>query len=162
VLYSLIQQVCRNGECVGSICEAHDMVQCYLQGDLKDKRQDKSILCHLACIGEKTGNVCMDSFQIEGMETSTNTSGLILKPGSPCIGTLGYCDIFSKCRPVDGEGPLSRLKNLLLNPVTLSAIREWVTVSFVFFFICGYRKSGREMDFKPAFKVQKVIFSLVL
>lgn len=61
------------------------------------------------------------------METSANTSGLILKPGSPCIGTLGYCDIFSKCRPVDGEGPLSRLKNLLLNPVTLSAIREWVT-----------------------------------
>ncbi len=120
-------QVCREGECVGSICEAHGMVQCYLQGNLKDKKQDKAILCHLACIGEKTGNVCMDSFQIKGM--GSNTSGLILKPGSPCIGTLGYCDIFSKCRPVDGEGPLSRLKNLLLNPVTLSAIREWVTVS---------------------------------
>lgn len=120
-------QVCRDGECVGSICEAHDMVQCYLQGDLKDKQQDKSILCHLACIGEKTGNICMDSFQIKDMGTATNTSGLILKPGSPCIGTLGYCDIFSKCRPVDGEGPLLRLKNLLLNPVTLSAIREWVT-----------------------------------
>lgn len=119
-------QVCRGGECAGSICEAHGMVQCYLQGNLKDKKQDKAILCHLACIGNITGNVCMDSFKIKGMSLS-NTSGLILKPGSPCTGTLGYCDIFSKCRPVDGEGPLSRLKNLLLNPVTLSAIREWVT-----------------------------------
>ena len=73
----------------------------------------------------------MDSFQIKDMmELATNSSGLILKPGSPCMGTIGYCDIFSKCRSVDGEGPLSRLKNLLLNPVTLSAIREWVTVIY--------------------------------
>ena len=59
-----------------------------------------------------------------------STKGLILKPGSPCIGTLGYCDIFSKCRSVDGEGPLSRLKNFILNPVTLSSIRDWITVYF--------------------------------
>jgi hypothetical protein len=75
----------------------------------------------------------MDSFQIKDMmEITGNSSGLILKPGSPCMGTLGYCDIFSRCRSVDGEGPLSRLKNLLLNPVTLSAIREWVTVTNLF------------------------------
>ena len=74
----------------------------------------------------------MDSFKIKDMASlqTNGSSGLILKPGSPCIGTLGYCDIFSKCRSVDGEGPLSRLKNLLLNPVILSAIREWVTVRF--------------------------------
>ena len=60
----------------------------------------------------------------------SNTSrGLILKPGSPCTGErAGYCDIFSKCRSVDGEGPLSRLKNFILNPVTLSSIRIWITV----------------------------------
>ena len=49
------------------------------------------------------------------------------------VGTLGYCDIFSKCRSVDGEGPLSRLKNFLLNPVTLSKIRYWITVNLNYF-----------------------------
>jgi disintegrin and metalloproteinase domain-containing protein 10 len=66
------------------------------------------------------------------MMTSPNSSkGLILKPGSPCVGTLGYCDIFSKCRAVDGEGPLVRLKNIILNPKTLLTIREWITVIFI-------------------------------
>ena len=37
--------------CSGSICEKYNMTQCYLEGDLKDKNQDKSVLCHLACYG---------------------------------------------------------------------------------------------------------------
>jgi hypothetical protein len=80
----------------------------------------------------QTDNKCVDSFDIPHMNS---TKGLILKPGSPCIGTLGYCDIFSKCRSVDGEGPLSRLKNFILNPVTLSSIRDWITVIFLFFYL---------------------------
>lgn len=72
--------------------------------------------------------MCMDSFEIPEMTRPNATKGLILKPGSPCVGTLGYCDIFSKCRAVDAEGPLARLKNILLNPETLLTIREWVTV----------------------------------
>lgn len=44
------------------------------------------------------------------------------------MGTLGYCDIFSKCRSVDGEGPLSRLKKFLLNPNTLSQLQIWIRV----------------------------------
>ena len=61
--------------------------------------------------------------------TKPNSSvhGLVLKPGSPCVGTQGYCDIFSKCRAVDAEGPLVRLKNLILNPKLMGTIREWVT-----------------------------------
>lgn len=91
----------------------------------------------------------MDSFEIAEMIQPNATKGLILKPGmtiykwliktliklivywflgSPCVGTLGYCDIFSKCRAVDAEGPLARLKNILLNPETLLTIRDWVTV----------------------------------
>lgn len=54
--------------------------------------------------------------------------------GSPCVGTLGYCDIFSKCRAVDAEGPLARLKNILLNPETLLTIRDWITVSYIWKF----------------------------
>jgi hypothetical protein len=79
---------------------------------------------------EVTNNECMDSFSIPVMLENNNDTGFILKPGSPCAGTLGYCDIFSRCRSVDGEGPLSRLKNFLLNPVTLSSIQNWVMVKF--------------------------------
>ncbi len=43
--------------------------------------------------------------------------GLSLRPGSPCDNFQGYCDVFLKCRKVDAEGPLVRLKNLLFNQV---------------------------------------------
>ncbi len=45
--------------------------------------------------------------------------GLSLRPGSPCDNFQGYCDVFLKCRKVDAEGPLVRLKNLLFNQVRL-------------------------------------------
>jgi hypothetical protein len=73
----------------------------------------------------------MDSFEIPEIKGQNGVEkGLILKPGSPCMGTLGYCDIFSKCRSVDAEGPLLRLKKLLLNPNTLTAVQIWIRVSF--------------------------------
>lgn len=39
----------------------------------------------------------------------------------------GYCDVFLKCRAVDAEGPLVRLKNLLLNKETLLTVTQWIT-----------------------------------
>ncbi len=35
--------------------------------------------------------------------------------------------MFLKCRQVDAEGPLVRLKNLLFNQETLLTIAQWVT-----------------------------------
>ena len=58
-----------------------------------------------------------------------NISGIKLRPGSPCNDFKGYCDVFQKCRAVDAEGPLARLKNLLFNQKTLMTIKQWVTVS---------------------------------
>merc|ERR1712110_1157490 len=55
----------------------------------------------------------------EGLISGLN-EGLSLRPGSPC-------DIFLKCRKVDAEGPLVRLKNLLFNQETLLTIVQWVT-----------------------------------
>lgn len=45
----------------------------------------------------------------------------------------GYCDVFLKCRAVDTEGPLARLKNLLFNKETLSSVAQWITVSMSVF-----------------------------
>lgn len=56
-----------------------------------------------------------------------NISGLKLRPGSPCNDFQGYCDVFQRCRAVDAEGPLARLKNLLFNQRTLMTIKQWIT-----------------------------------
>jgi len=37
--------------------------------------------------------------------------------------------VFFKCRAVDAEGPLARLKNMLFNKKTLMSVAQWVTVS---------------------------------
>ena len=49
--------------------------------------------------------------------------------GAPCNNFRGYCDVFQKCRDVDANGPLSRLKKLLFNEQTFNEIRDWIIVS---------------------------------
>ena len=48
--------------------------------------------------------------------------------GSPCNNFRGYCDVFHKCRGVDADGPLARLKNLIFDPKTLQSIKDWIVV----------------------------------
>lgn len=62
---------------------------------------------------------------IRGSEAS-NTNMAFDHIHPPC---QGYCDVFQKCRAVDAEGPLARLKNLLFNQDTLNSVAEWITVS---------------------------------
>ncbi len=44
--------------------------------------------------------------------------------GHACAGTAGYCDVFGKCRAVDAEGPLSRLKNMLLSEENIRTLTQ--------------------------------------
>ena len=55
-------------------------------------------------------------------------SSIFLSTGSPCNNFQGYCDVFLRCRGVDAEGPLTRLKKLLFNPETLRTIKDWIVV----------------------------------
>ena len=64
---------------------------------------------------------------LAGLIQGISDEGLSLRPGSPCDNFQGYCDVFLKCRKVDAEGPLARLKNLLFNQETLLTIAQWVT-----------------------------------
>ena len=50
--------------------------------------------------------------------------------GAPCDNFKGYCDVFQKCRSVDADGPLARLKKLLFNKETLMSIKDWIIVRF--------------------------------
>ena len=49
--------------------------------------------------------------------------------GAPCDDFNGYCDVFYKCRGVDADGPLAKLKDLLFSKESIESVRKWVTVS---------------------------------
>lgn len=51
-----------------------------------------------------------------------------LPAGSPCNDFKGYCDVFMKCRLVDADGPLARLKKAIFNPELYENIAEWIVV----------------------------------
>nr|CAG4640693.1 EOG090X02I4 [Eulimnadia texana] len=115
-------KVCQNGECSGSICLKWGMRECFLTSTAID---DKRKLCELACLPNTPNATCRGTSElthITGLD-----SGILLRPGSPCDNYQGYCDVFLKCRAVDAEGPLARLKNLLFNKQTLNTIAEWIT-----------------------------------
>lgn len=114
-------QVCWSGECIGSICQRYDLEECFLteENDAEPER-----MCEVACQNPGQEGTCKSTYQIAKMK---NISGIKLRPGSPCNDFKGYCDVFQKCRAVDAEGPLARLKNLLFNHKTLMTIKEWVT-----------------------------------
>lgn len=54
---------------------------------------------------------------------------ITLQPGSPCNDFKGYCDVFMKCRLVDADGPLARLKKAIFNAELYENIAEWIVVS---------------------------------
>lgn len=119
-------QVCWHGACTGSICQKYDLEECFLTVKLGAKPDQ---MCEVACQKLNEPNTCRRTSEIEVM---AKVSGLKLRPGSPCNDFQGYCDVFQRCRQVDAEGPLARLKNLLFNKKTLISIKQWVTVSDTF------------------------------
>lgn len=64
-----------------------------------------------------------------------NNTVTTLQPGSPCNDFKGYCDVFMRCRLVDADGPLARLKKAIFNPELYENIAEWIVVSVFFPFL---------------------------
>ncbi|CAD5207716.1 unnamed protein product [Bursaphelenchus xylophilus] len=116
-------KVCHAGACNGSICAHVGLKDCFLTEGKPDE------LCHLAC--EKNGK-CVSTLELPEFaagvfhqQSREGRPGLLLHPGSPCNNYKGYCDIFRKCRSVDANGPLARLKNLLFNKQTIQTVSQW-------------------------------------
>ncbi|XP_053387850.1 disintegrin and metalloproteinase domain-containing protein 10-like isoform X3 [Mercenaria mercenaria] len=139
---------CQKGECAGSLCEKFNWTECFRTGDTSTKEEQES-LCKLGCLSNQSGGECVissdrdllvkypeyqamvqevfDGRQAVGKGKSKDISdGVKLAPGSPCNNFQGYCDVFYRCRGVDAEGPLSRLKNLIFDPETLQDISNWI------------------------------------
>ncbi|CAH2105402.1 unnamed protein product [Euphydryas editha] len=125
-------QLCIKGECSGSICLAWNMKECFLSssptkiGDGVTAVVDRRALCQLACQTGPDPDSCRSTADF-AHKVGLPPGGISLRPGSPCDNFQGYCDVFLKCRAVDAEGPLVRLKNLLLNQATLQTVQAWVT-----------------------------------
>ncbi|CAI2318262.1 unnamed protein product [Caenorhabditis sp. 36 PRJEB53466] len=118
-------KVCSNGNCNGSVCGMFGLEDCFLTEGKPDE------LCFLACIkdGKCTSSVNLPEFASNRTNflqmMRKGKPGLILHPGSPCNNYKGYCDIFRKCRSVDANGPLARLKNLLFDKRTIETLTQW-------------------------------------
>ncbi|XP_058808923.1 disintegrin and metalloproteinase domain-containing protein 10 isoform X2 [Phymastichus coffea] len=118
-------QLCINGECTGSICLEWNLTECFLTSSIIPNI-DKRKLCELACQNGTDTSTCRSTSEFAHLVNLTK-GGISLRPGSPCDNFQGYCDVFLKCRAVDAEGPLARLKNMLFNKANLNYVAEWVT-----------------------------------
>lgn len=114
-------KVCTKGKCSGSICLAKGMKECFLTSD---RVHDKKKLCEIACQIGNDSSSCKSTSELKDV---FGGGPVFMRPGAPCNNFQGYCDVFQKCRAVDAEGPLARLKNLLFNQDTLNSVAEWIT-----------------------------------
>ncbi|XP_053317878.1 disintegrin and metalloproteinase domain-containing protein 10 [Spea bombifrons] len=117
-------QVCIKGQCAGSICEKHELEECTCAST--DGKDDKE-LCHVCCMEKMKPHTCASTGS-EVWRSYFNGKTITLQPGSPCNEFKGYCDVFMRCRLVDADGPLARLKKAIFNPQLYENIAEWIVV----------------------------------
>ncbi|XP_048251257.1 disintegrin and metalloproteinase domain-containing protein 10-like isoform X1 [Haliotis rufescens] len=142
-------QVCTIGECIGSVCSKISWEECFLTSAADGNGPSREELCFVSCRKTST-STCVSSYNTaeinkpENKEfsdllnevkklknaTSSSVTGIQLPAGSPCDNFRGYCDVFHRCRGVDADGPLARLKNLIFNPETLQSIKDWIVVNW--------------------------------
>ncbi|XP_049271810.1 disintegrin and metalloproteinase domain-containing protein 10-like [Rhipicephalus sanguineus] len=115
-------RVCAQGECSHSVCLKYGLRECSLAGDRYSAQQ----LCLLACQDEFGS--CKPGCDLASPSARAALCGLRLPPGSPCNEQLGYCDVFQRCRPVDDEGPLTRIQRLFFG-TPVNAIRLFIVDS---------------------------------
>ncbi|CAH8847986.1 unnamed protein product [Trichobilharzia szidati] len=131
-------RVCKQGQCIGSICERiPGWHECSLT---RDKKVTPELMCFVACKQNISGAPCISTFQLETdstlrtkypqlvAELLRNGRGTKLPPGAPCDNYRGYCDVFMRCVSVDAEGPLARLRNLIFSPQMLQKVKTWITI----------------------------------
>ncbi|XP_060767458.1 disintegrin and metalloproteinase domain-containing protein 10 isoform X2 [Neoarius graeffei] len=115
-------QVCINGACTGSICVRYGLEMCTCG---TEDGKDETELCHVCCMKKNQPDTCRSTGSDEWAEHFKNKVRT-LQPGSPCNDFKGYCDVFMKCRLVDADGPLARLKKAIFNPELYESIAEWI------------------------------------
>ncbi|TMS12781.1 Disintegrin and metalloproteinase domain-containing protein 10 [Larimichthys crocea] len=116
-------QVCLNGACSGSICEKYSLEVCTCAS--QQGMDEAAELCHVCCMEKMNPSTCSSSGS-EKWAKYFNMKVTTLQPGSPCNDFKGYCDVFMRCRLVDADGPLARLKKAIFNAELYENIAEWI------------------------------------
>uniref|UniRef100_A0A669FBJ6 Disintegrin and metalloproteinase domain-containing protein 10 n=1 Tax=Oreochromis niloticus TaxID=8128 RepID=A0A669FBJ6_ORENI len=116
-------QVCINGACTGSVCAKHGLEVCSCAKE--DDKDEATDLCHVCCQDKTNPSTC-SSTRSERWAQYFDRKVVTLQPGSPCNDFKGYCDVFNKCRLVDADGPLARLKKAIFNPDFYNGIADWI------------------------------------
>ncbi|XP_060923609.1 disintegrin and metalloproteinase domain-containing protein 10 [Limanda limanda] len=116
-------QVCLNGVCSGSICEKYKLEVCTCASE--EGKDEASELCHVCCMEKMNPSTCSSTGSAK-WEKFFSKKIVTLQPGSPCNDFKGYCDVFMRCRLVDADGPLARLKKAIFNAELYENIAEWI------------------------------------
>ncbi|XP_053783502.1 disintegrin and metalloproteinase domain-containing protein 10 isoform X3 [Desmodus rotundus] len=119
-------QVCINGQCAGSICEKYGLEECTCASS--DSKDDKE-LCHVCCMKKMDLSTCASTGSVQWSKHFMGRT-ITLQPGSPCNDFRGYCDVFMRCRLVDADGPLARLKKAIFSPELYENIAEWIVANW--------------------------------
>ncbi|XP_069784530.1 disintegrin and metalloproteinase domain-containing protein 10 isoform X8 [Narcine bancroftii] len=120
--YTLCNQgllLCVNGQCSGSPCVQYGLQQCSCGAQFTEEE------CHLCCQIPGKAQSCASSSSAL-LQQYFNRTLLTLSPGSPCRRKQGYCDRLYKCRLVDDDGPIARLKNAIFDPHEYEGVSEWM------------------------------------
>ncbi|XP_062417754.1 disintegrin and metalloproteinase domain-containing protein 10 isoform X2 [Pungitius pungitius] len=116
-------QVCLNGVCSGSICEKYGLEVCTCAS--QEGQDEAAELCHVCCMNKMSPTTCSSTGSDKWVKFFNKTT-TTLQPGSPCNDFKGYCDVFTRCRLVDADGPLARLKKAIFNAELYENIAEWI------------------------------------
>ncbi|XP_068174199.1 disintegrin and metalloproteinase domain-containing protein 10-like [Antennarius striatus] len=117
-------QVCISGVCSGSICDKYNLEVCTCTSN-DDGKDEAAELCHVCCMEKMNPATCSSSGS-DKWARYFNKTVITLQPGSPCNDFKGYCDVFMRCRLVDADGPLARLKKAIFNAELYENIAEWI------------------------------------
>ena len=124
---------CKSGVCSGSACDRYPGIlePCNCKVDMETAtEEEKKKHCHVCCQAKGDPSTCKSTGELpKYFSKDAKNRTIFRQPGSPCDDYKGYCDVFSKCRSVDADGPLARLKKALFNPALYSSIKEWIVVS---------------------------------
>ncbi|XP_024909927.1 disintegrin and metalloproteinase domain-containing protein 10 isoform X1 [Cynoglossus semilaevis] len=112
-------RVCLNGVCAESVCVKHGLQQCDCPGDSMMEK------CHTCCQQPEEPDTCASTTS-SVLSRYFQKKELPLVGGAPCYGNQGYCDKFHKCRLLDADGPIARLKNSFLHLDDFDDLGEWM------------------------------------
>ncbi|XP_052808103.1 disintegrin and metalloproteinase domain-containing protein 10-like isoform X2 [Mya arenaria] len=117
--------VCNQGNCNRSVCDLIGWHECELaNGATKLTIKEKEELCYVGCQKTKSSqcistNDASARAQFPELDHLLTTiaerdgwedTSIRVPVGTPCNRMTGYCDVFQRCRGVDPDTPLSKLK----------------------------------------------------